>query len=256
MKNSKTGILETCVYHKRHSPIIYDFSHKVFYINLNLDDVNKDFDSKIFSINKSNIFSLSLKDYSFNKIYDPRIYIEKTVESFGLDSGLIKNISLLTMPKILGYVFNPVSFWLCFNSEDNLFIVLAEVNNTFKERHGYLLYNKDLSPILNNDNIIRSKIFHVSPFCEVQGEYFFKFDIDSKKIKINIDYHVDDKKLISTSINGNRKELSDRNLIKYFFIYPLMTLKVIILIHYHALRIWLKNVKYIKKPKKPKKDIT
>jgi DUF1365 family protein len=256
MINSRSDLLEASVYHKRHSPVIYSFFHKVFYINLNLNDIDKGFDSRIFSINKSNIFSLFWKDYGFKKFDDPKNYIKNAVESFNLDSKNIKNISLLTMPKILGHCFNPVSFWLCFNQKDDLFIVLAEVNNTFGERHGYLLYKKDLSPILNSDYLTRLKMFHVSPFCSLQGEYFFKFNIDSEKIKIIIDYHQDGKKLISTSINGDRKKICDRNLVKYFFIYPLMTFKVIVLIHYHALRLWLKKVKYIKKPSKPKKNIT
>lgn len=252
----KSGLLEAKVYHKRHRPVIHELFHKVFYLVLKLSKTNTSLEKWFFSINKFNLFSLFWKDYGFKTFEDPKTYIQETLESFHIKSSDVTDVLLVTMPRVLGYAFNPVSFWLCFNSNQLLCAVLAEVNNTFGERHGYLCFNENMTPITNVDHIYRPKVFHVSPFCEVKGEYQFQFAIDSKVININIDYYEGGEKLISTSIKGKRTELIDKNLIKYFFTIPLITLKVILLIHYHALCLWMKKVRYIKKPAKPDIDIT
>ena len=163
---------------------------------------------------------------------------------------------VITMPKILGYCFNPVSFWLCFDQENNLLSVLAEVNNTFGERHAYLCFNKNFNAIKPDDILTREKVFHVSPFCKIEGEYEFRFAINKKNININIDYYKDHKILITTLIKGINTPLTDKNLLKNFFIYSISVIKVIFLIHYHAFWLWIKKVSYIKKPSKPKVDIT
>ncbi len=251
-----SGLLEANVYHKRHKPVTYEFSHKVFYLILNLNNIKLLPKTKFFSIDRFNIFSLFWKNYGFKEFDDPKNYIYKTLEDFNLKPQLVTDILLITMPRILGYAFNPVSFWLCFSENNDLYAVLAEVNNTFGERHGYLCFNKNLEAIKGKQHIVSAKIFHVSPFCEVKGYYKFRFDISANKVDIDIDYYDNDQKLITTAIRGKRKQLLDTNLIKYFFLYPFMTLKVVFLIHYHALRLWIKKVRYIKKPVKPNIDIT
>jgi DUF1365 family protein len=251
-----SSILEASVYHKRHFPIEYDFSHTVFYLNLNLADQDRIKKHKLFSINKFNFFCLYWSDYGFDKIKDPKKYILDTLSNFNLDNRKIKNITLITMPKILGYAFNPVSFWMCFDSENKLLAVLSEVNNTFGERHGYLCFNKNFKAIEAGDLLTYKKVFHVSPFCKVEGEYKFQFSVNEKNININIDYYKDSKPLISTSIKGKIIELSDKNLLKKLFTYSFSVIKVLILIYYHAFWLWIKKVPYIKKPNKPNKDIT
>lgn len=250
-----SGILRTAVYHKRHTPKVHDFSHNVIYLVLNLKKL-KFLKTRLFSIDRLNVFSVFWKNYGFESFEDPKLYVKNTLKKFNLDPAIADNILLVTMPKILGYAFNPVSFWLCFNKNKNLNAVLVEVNNTFGERHGYLCFHKNLSPITKNDLITRDKIFHVSPFCEIAGHYEFRFDVDSSKIDIDIMYFKDKEILISTAIKGKRDRLSDRNLIKYLINLPVMIFKVIFLIHYHAIRLWLKKVPYFEKPVKPDTDIT
>jgi DUF1365 family protein len=160
------------------------------------------------------------------------------------------------MPKILGYAFNPVSFWLYFNQKQELMAVVADVNNTFGENHRYICAHPSFAPIGKTDWIEKSKIFHVSPFCQVQGCYQFRFDIDVEKMNIDINYSQDDDLTISTAIRGKRKALTDSSLTKSFIMNPFMILKVMILIHYHALRLWIKKVPYFKKPNKPNIDIS
>ncbi len=251
-----SSILEALVYHKRHAPIEYDFSHKVFYLVINLAEQDSFKKMKLFSINKFNFFSLYWKSYGFDKIEDPKKYILDTLKKFNLEDKIIKKIMVITMPKILGYCFNPVSFWLCFDQENNLLSVLAEVNNTFGERHAYLCFNKNFNAIKPDDILTREKVFHVSPFCKIEGEYEFQFSIDEKNININIDYYNERNPLITTLIKGNKIPLTDKNLLKNFFTYSLSVIKVVFLIHYHAFRLWKKKVSYIKKPIKSKIDIT
>jgi len=155
---------------------------------------------------------------------------------------------LLCHPRILGYVFNPVSFWFCLDEEEKLIAVLAEVQNTFGEAHSYLVYNLDRSPIDNSQEHFVKKEFHVSPFFERQGNYRFKFDYNHKKIMVLIDYFDQEKLMLKTSLTAQRNSLNDKNLIKTFFLIPFVTFKVIFLIHYQALKIILKGIKYIKKP--------
>ena len=250
-----SGVLDTTVYHKRHTPAVHDFSHKVLYLALNLKDIEC-LKSKLFSINRFNIFSLSWKNYGFELFEDPKTYVKKTLEKFEINPQSIEEIVFLTMPKILGYAFNPVSFWLCFNKTGDLFSVLVEVNNTFGERHAYVCFQKNLEPIKKNTRISKDKIFHVSPFCEVEGYYEFRFNIESQKIDIDINYYKDDSILISTSIRANKNALIDKYLAKYIIKLPIMLFKVIILIHYHAFRLWIKKVQYFKKPAKPTQDLT
>lgn len=250
------GILESIVYHKRHSPVSYSFSHKFFFLLLNLNQLKFLNKTRLFSTNKFNLFSIFWQDYGFEDFTDPAEYIKKINSKFGIPNHLIGDIVLLTMPKLLGYVFNPVSFWLCFNKKGHLFSVLAEVHNTFGERHGYLCFHENFSAIKSKDIVNCNKIFHVSPFFDVKGSYDFSFDITEKEININIQYKMSDQSLLSTSIRGKIDCFSDKNLIKFFSFYPLMTLKVIFLIHYHALMLWIRKAPYFKKPNKPNIEIT
>lgn len=251
----KSSILDMKVSHKRHRPKPYEFSHKVLYFLLKLNNTSSP-NSKLFSLNKLNFFSLFWRDYGFEKFNNPALYIKQILQEFNIKSADSDDLFLLTMPKAVGFGFNPVSFWLCFDSKKSLYAVLAEVNNTFGERHGYLCFNKNIKPITKFSTINCQKVFHVSPFCKVQGHYEFKFEISPLEVKINIEYFDSEKKLISTSINGKFEELIDKNLIRYFFLIPFMTIKVLALIHYHALRIWLKKIPYINKPKKMDPNIT
>lgn len=253
---TESGLLKTIVYHKRFTPNVHAFRHNIFYVILNTNDFTKRLKTLFFSINRFNLLSVFLEDYGFEKIHTARDYIEATLEKFNINPSLISNITLVTLPKIFGYAFNPVSFWLCFNNENQLITVLAEVNNTFGERHGYMCYKADLSPIACSDMLHQKKVFHVSPFCEVVGDYQFKFHVDSDSISITIDYFKDETRIITTSIAGKRTQLNDKNVLKCFFYYPCMLFKVIFLIHYHALHLWIKKVPFFKKPPKPTTDIS
>ena len=163
---------------------------------------------------------------------------------------------LQTFPRVLGYVFNPVSFWLCHDRAGKLRAVLCEVNNTFGEHHNYLLAHPDERPIEPGDVLSAGKVFHVSPFCEVAGGYRFQFALDPAAIRVRIDYDDPAGKLLATSVSGRAQALTSARLAMAFVLYPWMTAAVIARIHWQALRLWVKGVRFVPKPEPPVQETT
>ncbi len=232
------------VMHNRLIPNINYFMYKVYYI--------------VFPL--SRIKSLPIPNNRFGRIsfYDndhglkDGSSLEDWVRQILLDVGLKKTIDeifLICMPRVLGYVFNPVSFWLCFDKKKNLLVVLAEVNNTFKEQHTYICAHRDFLPIKSNDILVGKKVFHVSPLLDIKGKYKFRFHIDDNHFSAIIDYYnEDEQKQLSTSLTGILSLMDSSICNKVFFSHPLLTLKVILSIHWQAFKLMIKGQKYIKKP--------
>lgn len=241
------------VMHKRLKKRENGFVYNVFNICFDITKLDS-LKSKIFSVNKFNIFSFYHKDHGNRDGSSLESWIRNILKEDGIDED-VKKIYLFTYPRILGYVFNPVSFWFCLDKNENLIAVLAEVNNTFGETHSYLVRNKNLSPINPNQYFDTKKEFHVSPFFKVRGNYKFRFIFSAEKIAVWIDYF-DSKKALLTSVVTKNYHLSDAELIKAFIRIPLMTFKVVFLIHYQALKLVIKRIKYVPKPSQLKNRIT
>ncbi len=159
------------------------------------------------------------------------------------------DIKLICMPRILGYVFNPVSFWLCYDREGNLRAVLCEVHNTFGERHSYLCAHEDHRLITHDDILKGDKVFHVSPLLKREGHYTYRFDVRDHKFAVWIDfYNGDGKKQLVTSLIGKFEAMDKASLRKAFWRYPLVTFKAVTLIHLQALKLIAKGIKYITRP--------
>jgi uncharacterized protein len=157
-------------------------------------------------------------------------------------------IWLQTYPRVLGYAFKPVSFWYCQRRDGSLAAVLAEVNNTFGERHIYLLHGAELGW---GREVQARKVFHVSPFCAVQGQYRFRFMRTPERVVARVDHDDADGPLLNTSVSGQLQPLSDASARAAFWGTPLMTLGVVARIHWHALRLWAKRVPFHRKPEPP-----
>lgn len=157
-------------------------------------------------------------------------------------------IWLQTYPRVLGYAFKPVSFWYCHRTDGSLRAVVAEVNNTFGERHCYLLDGDDVA---FGATLTAHKVFHVSPFCAVQGGYRFRFMRTQERIVARVE-HVDAHgPLITTSVSGTLEPLTKASARQAVLRQPWMTLGVILRIHWQAVRLALKRVPFHSKPAPP-----
>ena len=158
-------------------------------------------------------------------------------------------IWLQTYPRVLGYVFKPVSFWYCERRDGTLAAIVAEVNNTFGERHCYLLSGPELRW---GRELQASKVFHVSPFCRIEGGYRFRFLRTADRVVARVDHDDAEGPLLLTSVSGRLAPLTAAAVRSAFFGMPMMSFGVIARIHWHALQLWLKRVPFTSKPEPPR----
>jgi DUF1365 family protein len=242
------------VMHHRVRPAQHRFSYPVFFVRFSVDHPET-LVGPLFSVNGRNLFTLRYADYGPRDGSDLRPWIRGLLAREGI-AGVDGEIWLQTFPRVLGYAFNPVSFWLCHDRGGALRAVLAEVNNTFGEHHNYLLAHPDGRPIAPGDDLGARKVFHVSPFLEVKGAYRFRFRTEVPDCQFRIDYEDEAGKLLYTTISGRGDPLTTRVLARAFLRYPLMTLGVMARIHYHALRLWAKRIEFFSKPVPPSEETT
>ena len=172
------------------------------------------------------------------------------------DSG--GEVWLHCYPRVLGYAFKPVSFWYCQRADGSLAAIVVEVNNTFGERHCYLLQGEGLG---YGRELSAAKVFHVSPFCDVAGHYRFRFmhQFDgqtSGRTVARIDHGDEAGPLLQTSVSGRLSLLTEASARAAFFAVPLMSLMLVARIHWQALRLALKRVPFFGKPAAPEQLVT
>ncbi|WP_377509286.1 DUF1365 domain-containing protein [Octadecabacter sp. R77987] len=180
-------------------------------------------------------------------------WVRDVLAQHGLD--VTGRVDLLAQPRVLGHVFNPVSFWLIHDDAGVLRVVIAEVSNTFGDRHSYLCHHDDLREISRADTITAQKIFHVSPFQPVEGGYAFRFDIQPDRIGIWIDYSRGNGGLIAT-LTGARKPLTNGSILRAMLRRPFGSRRVLALIHWQALVLWWKGVTYRPRPEPPIDEVS
>ncbi len=240
------------VIHRRFKPKEHYFKYNVFSLLIDIDELeiieNK---IKIFSYNKFNIISFFDKDHGPRDGTSLKEWVIKNLNDIGIDNDRIQ-IKLFCYPRIFGYVFNPLSVFFIYDENTRLISILYEVKNTFGEQHTYIFKTDDEKVIVNDC----TKKFHVSPFIEMECHYYFRVLKPSDKISVIIDQNDKDGKLLYASQDGKAKELNEKNLLLSFISHPLMTFKIIVAIHYEALKLWLKGIKVIKKKFKIKNNIS
>ena len=163
-------------------------------------------------------------------------------------------VLLLTQPSWLGHGFNPVSFWFALKGEE-LIAVIAEVNNTYGDRHSYFCARADLGPIDPQDRICVQKLLHVSPFQSVAGAYEFRFHLTAQKVAIRIDFRNEDNGLVAT-LAGPRAPLTNRVILRAVLRNPVRAFRVTALIHWQALRLKLRGALFRARPAPPKQEVS
>ena len=247
----------SCIYngkviHKRFKPKIHFFKYKVFSLLLDLSDLNRlDKDISFFSYNTFNLISFFDKDHGERDGSSLFEWVKKNLVENNINSENIK-IKLLCYPRIFGYVFNPLSVFFVYDNQENLISILYEVKNTFGEQHTYIFK-------VENNNLLQhncSKKFHVSPFIEMNCNYFFRILKPTDKILVVIDQYQLNEKILYASQDGKRTDFTTSELIKSYLKHPLMTFKIIAAIHFEAFRLWIKGVSLVRKKIKIRNNLS
>jgi DUF1365 family protein len=242
------------VMHARLRPKRNAFSYRVFFVRFPLSSIER-LAGPLFTVDGFNLLSFHRRDHGARDGSDLHAWIRALLAAEGIGS-VDGEIWLQAFPRVLGFVFNPVSFWLCHDRDGRLRAVLCEVNNTFGEHHNYLLAHADERPIAAQDVLGARKVFHVSPFCEVAGDYRFQFAPEPSGSRMRIDYDVPAGKLLVTSVSGQARPLTTARIARAFALYPWMTVAVVARIHWQALKLWLKGVRFVAKPVPPVQETT
>jgi DUF1365 family protein len=261
-----SSLYECTVLHERFTPKHHRFVYRLFYFALDLDELSSlNRRLALFSVNRANLFSFRESDFLptgeplHHRTFPNRQLIDSDNLSslksrsrafcvaHGADFGAEGRVLLVTLPRVLGYLFNPVSFYFCFTAAGNLVGSIAEVTNTFRELKPYFI-----PPVKNPDGKVSLRLrtpkhFYVSPFSALDLEFDFTLQAPDGKLAVRIDDHAAGSRVLHTALTGIRVPLTNLRLTWFLLKYPLITLKIITLIHWQALRLWLKRVPYFPK---------
>ena len=248
-----SSIYNGSVIHKRFKPKKHFFKYKVFSLFLDLSEL-KELNNKLnfFSLNKFNLISFYEKDHGERDGSSILDWVKNNLRSYNVSTDNIK-VKLLCYPRILGYVFNPLSIFFVYDNDENLISILYEVKNTFGEQHTYVFKIEGENKLIQNNC---SKKFHVSPFIEMDCNYFFRILNPGDKLSVIIDQYDQEGKILFASQDGIRSDLTNKNLMNSYLKHPLMTFKIISAIHFEAFKLWIKGIKFVKKKLKIKNNIT
>ena len=228
------------VMHRRLRPVVNSFVYPVFFVRLPVRDLASA-NCGIFGVDRANILSFRQGDHGARDGSPLLPWIEAMLKDRGLSAD--GEIVLQTFPRVFGIVFNPVSFWYCHERGGALIAILAEVNNTFGGTHSYLLHGRG-KPLVDGEELVAEKVFHVSPFNEIEGGYRFRFHLRRSVPLARIDYDDADGELLLTSISGKARGWGTAALAGALLRMPLLTGGVIFRIHWQALKLWLKGVPF------------
>lgn len=251
--NPIASLYDCQVMHQRWFPHSYRFQYRVFSLLLDIDRLDEIAQQRFLSINRFNLFSIYTQDHGDRSEKSWRTWINETLASQGLK--VAHRVQVQCFPRILGYGFNPLSLWYCYDKQSELYAVVCEVSNTFGEHHHYLLHEGG-APLALPVKANKNKIFHVSPFINMEQEYRFTIDKPGEQLRVVIQEYEQNALMLVATQQGQRHALSSSNLLKYFFKVPFMTFKIMVLIHWHALKLGLAGAKFYRKPEPPDEIIS
>lgn len=237
---------ESCLYrgvvmHRRLKPFGHRFTYRVFSLFVDLDDLPR-LRSRWLAHNRFAPLSLHDRDHGPRDGGPLRPWIVEHLRARGIEIGAGR-IFLHCFPRVLGYGFDPISTYWCYDEAHGLRAVLAEVKNTFGDQHAYLL------PVAHDraaDEPVRAdadKVLHVSPFMDMAMRYHFRLDEPGERLRLAIAQDAGAGTVMVATHAGERLALTGPNLAKMFFTIPLVTVKIIAAIHWQALRLWLKGAR-------------
>jgi DUF1365 family protein len=234
-------LYECTVMHRRLAPKKHEFVYRIFLFLFDLAELT-DIERRVpfFSVNSPNLYSLCNEDYfQFHSRG-----IRQNLETFLATQNLPihpARVQLLTLPRLLGYTFNPVSVFFCFDENDRPMASVIQVGNTFGELKPYLV---PCDPAGSGFHVRVPKNYYVSPFSALDLEFDFRFASPGPHLHLAIDDYSGHERVLISTVTGAREELTASNLARFSLRYPLVTLKIILLIHWEALRLWLKNIPF------------
>lgn len=250
--NARVDHIAGETYHGRRGGIKNAFRYSIDYVLLDAEAVLET--PACFARNGRNLISLQDSDHG-GPPHQGRgaAWVREVLAAHGIAAPV--RIDLLAQPCVLGHVFNPVSFWLCHDADDTLRCVIAEVTNTFGERHSYICHHDDGRAITKDETLTAQKIFHVSPFQPVEGGYVFRFDIQPDRIGIWIDYSRSNGGLIAT-LTGTRRPLTNGGILRAMLRRPFGSRRVLALIYWQALKLRMKGARYRSLPPPPASEVS
>lgn len=264
---SRHSCLYECrVLHHRFSPRQHRFEYGLFLICVDLDELDTlDSSLRWFSRNRRNLYEFRDSDHftrpDATRPHDPQRGLRGSVVDWLAGQGISvpsdARIRLLTLPRVLGYVFNPVSFYFVTLADGSPLCAIAEVGNTFGEQKPYLVPVETLAadPATGSParfRLIAPKHFYVSPFSPLDLRFDFKLRDPAEQLAIGVnDLNAANDTVLISALTGQRRPLTDAGLLRLTLRYPLVTLRVITLIHWQALRLWLKKIPFLRKAESP-----
>ncbi|MGV1761823.1 DUF1365 domain-containing protein [Rhizobium sp. A22-96] len=242
------------VTHARLKPKQHRLSYRIYSLLIDLDELDEiDRRLRLLSIDRFNLFSFYRKDRGDRSGSDLKRQVEQRMREAGIepDGGAIR---LLTMPRLLGWAFNPLSVFFCYARDESLKAILWEVDNTFGERHGYMIPVEAGS----GSEIVQhcDKAFYVSPFMDMDLRYKFRVSPPDELLSIRIETFDRDGIVMTARHVARRTALTDKALLKAFFAIPFLTLRVVGGIHWEALKIWLKGIRLRVHPTPPQEPVS
>ena len=244
------------VMHARMKPVAHRFAYSVFNLLIDIDRLDELAESnRWFSHNRTNLVSVHDRDHGLRDGSSLRRSVDAALSEAGLDLTGGSTL-LLCYPRILGYVFNPLSVYYCHDRHGQLRALIYEVRNTFGEMHSYV------APIEAGDRRPsgirqeRDKLFYVSPFIDMPMRYHFRLNAPGEHLTVRILETDADGPLLAATFSGHRKPLSDRTILAACARIPFLTLKVIMSIHFEALRLWMKGAPFFRRTPQTGKTIT